>query len=56
MWFTPPMRNRHELTSLFNGEPKAPVFRTSIRNRNTDAFGLPLNESTEIEKLFRDSS
>jgi hypothetical protein len=32
------------------------VFRTAVRNPNTDACGSPYSESTEIGKLLRDST
>ncbi len=50
------IRNSPELTSLFNGKPKALLFGIPACQQNTDACGLPLNESTKLGKLFRDSS
>ena len=39
--------------TVFNGKPKATSFPISLRNRNADAFRLPLDEHFEI--VFRKS-
>jgi hypothetical protein len=46
------LRTVFEITSMFNGKPKAVAYCMSFRNRNADAFGLPLNDRYQIGKKF----